>query len=212
MRHEKVAGWEDYETSGIPGLRDIEQSVIAEILNERGCPADVLFDAGSGVFHADFRIVGLEVPRVLEVDIPNPNTVVTKKGKADPSDVTRFTFKIRHDPDACMYPHCVIETLKNGQAVTKIASPGVKTARRDEFGRLAQLNAARFETVELPPEEQPVAEQQAATETEHQPQVFAATLLSLPAESATQAGQPRSQLKTWAVSLIDRCIRWFRRN
>jgi hypothetical protein len=69
-------------------------------------PADVLFDIRHGNHRIGQAILPFQVGQ-LQQDFPiekNGQTVV-------------YTYRVRHKPEGCMYPHCEVEIRSNGQLI-----------------------------------------------------------------------------------------------
>lgn len=135
MRHPPLADDLGYAFE-IPGHRVEDQSVNSEKLNQPdGNPRDVLFDTRFGNHHIEMQIARLGAGEVRSLDIPNINTI-RKNGKGEIiQDADRYRFEVVHKPTPCMYPHCEIITLKNGER--KPVSSGIKSAIRWAFAQIA---------------------------------------------------------------------------
>jgi hypothetical protein len=91
-------------------------------------PEDCLYDGKDGKHCFDFGVAELAVGKIQSLS------------KAHPQEQDSvYTFKIRHDPLECMYPHCEIRTYKGGSEVGEIKPPSVKTWLRLELSRIASL-------------------------------------------------------------------------
>jgi hypothetical protein len=72
-------------------------------------PQDVLFNIVDGNHHVGSTILAFEVRQVRQ-QIPQSvnNQVVT------------YSFRLKHKPEDCMYPHCEIEVWENGRLVDRV--------------------------------------------------------------------------------------------
>jgi hypothetical protein len=85
-------------------------------------PSDVLFNIKDGRRYFNQGIVQLKVSDVERIECSHPTL---------PNQ--RFTLKLIHDPEECMYPHSIIGVYLNGQKIEKIKPNQVKTAIRDSL-------------------------------------------------------------------------------
>ncbi len=147
LRHHPLKPDESYTETGIPGFTTKQQSVISRDLNPSGGPKDVLYDGGEGVYREDQVVAGMCIRAIAP--LPNERSRVRKSDGTETVDV--YSFLIVHDPDGCMYPHCVIKILK-GEQESVVNNTTLKTAIRQYFGKLVEPNAAALAATPAPPE------------------------------------------------------------
>jgi len=150
MRHERLAPGEGYG-SCIPGHKSMEdQSVNSHAINRFGVPRDVLFDIEEGRHYWDHQIACFDVSDISQLDLPNDNSIQyrdrDKKIIKKPAD--RFTFRVLHEPEERMYPHCIIQAHRNG-APAKEVPKSMRTIIQRRFAKLAEQRRdfmTRFDT------------------------------------------------------------------
>lgn len=139
MRHKKIEGAYD---GNIPDHRIEDQSVHSKLMNEpTGCPEDVLYDSKNGDHFSEleYSYAIFDHLSIKSLDLPNINTEVKKDGVVvTPADVC--TFKVRHDPTPCLYPHCEIILHVNGERKNKLASRYMKRLIKSKFAIIAEKN------------------------------------------------------------------------
>lgn len=114
------------------------QSFNSHALNEPdGNPRDVLYDTETGRHRLELQIARVGVDDIRSLDIPNDNTVVKDAMGKIIEYRDRYRFEVVHKPTPCMYPHCQLVTLKNGQQ-KPVNSSDMKTAIREAFAELAE--------------------------------------------------------------------------
>lgn len=91
-------------------------------------PKDCLYDGENGKHCLNFGVAEFCVESIEALT------------KAHPQEKdTVYTFRVKHVPLECLYPHCEIWAYKNGAPVEEIKPASVKTWLRDELSRLAKL-------------------------------------------------------------------------
>ena len=90
-------------------------------------PMDCLFDATGGGHCLGFAVAEFRVQQVENLSNMHPTT-------GEP-----YTFKVRHDPLECLYPHCEIRTLQAGKVIEEITPKSIKTWLKQELARLAVI-------------------------------------------------------------------------
>jgi hypothetical protein len=140
MRHPPLPAGESYHLE-IPQHKCLEdQSANSEKLNvPNGVPQDVLYNTKHGRHHTSWQIARLPVGEILGLRIPNANTLRLNIDGTVKQQADVFSFEVIHEPDPCMYPHCVIYALKNGKRPKEVAS-GIRSEIRAEFARIAESN------------------------------------------------------------------------
>jgi hypothetical protein len=73
------------------------------------CPEDVLFDTKAGNHRNGWSILTFEVERVIQFRWEHPDTQ------------KQFTLELKHDPEACMYPHSGICLIYDGAQREKVS-------------------------------------------------------------------------------------------
>jgi hypothetical protein len=123
----------------IPEFRLQDQSGNSQLINyPNGDPRDVLFNTKTGDHYVGHQIARLPVAAIRQFKFPNPSSIRYKNGRKL-NEPDEFTFDVKHDPTACMYPHCVIRTSRNGEDLgKKHVAEGVRTAVRVGFAELAE--------------------------------------------------------------------------
>ena len=133
--------------SCIPGHDHFtDQSVNSDLLNEGGEPADVLINIKTGEIKHGYQYAKLPVEEILRIRFFNENTRKYDKNGKLSSDGDEFSFEVFHDPDVCMYPHCIIKAYKNGTEVKQIKSATIKTTIRDFFAQIAEAERLKCES------------------------------------------------------------------
>ncbi len=56
-----------------------------------------------------------------------------------PDDKQPYTFKSIHDPEECMYPHSIVQVLKEGTKVSEIKPSSVKSLIRTEYEKTIKI-------------------------------------------------------------------------
>jgi hypothetical protein len=153
VRHPPLPSGESYGIT-IPDHRVLNQSANSKLLNRGGKACDVLYDTRNGNHWLHYEIAKLDVTEILDLTLPNENTVQrNREGKVIcPGDV--YSFRVQHKPAPCMFPHCEIVALKNGAELTQINSNTMKTTIRAKFARMAEK--ARTQMAEVWYREVPV--------------------------------------------------------
>ena len=139
MRHERIEG---AYLNSIPNHRVEDQSVHSKLLNlEFGCPEDVLYDSKNGNHFAEseYSYAVFDHLSIKKLDIPNLNTIMKKDGIVV-KNADRYTFKVKHDPTPCIYPHCEIILVVNDREKEKLGSRHMKALIRTHFARIAEKN------------------------------------------------------------------------
>lgn len=90
-------------------------------------PSDALYDGANGNHCFDFGVVQFSVGRVESLGTPHPETHAP------------FTFRVKHDPIECIYPHCEIETYLDGILIPDIKPKSVKTWLRNKFREIGTI-------------------------------------------------------------------------
>jgi hypothetical protein len=75
-------------------------------------PADVLFDIKHGNHRIGHPILPFEVKQLQQ-----------EFSREENGQQVIYSYRIRHDPEDCKYPHCEIEVWSKGQLVTDV--PGI---------------------------------------------------------------------------------------
>lgn len=106
-------------------IKTTRTSVIRE--RDTHSPTDALFDGAEGKHCKHFGVATLPVEAIerLEKSLPNADR--------------KFTFKVKHVPMECMYPHCEIHAFENGIWIPEIKPSSVKTWLRIELSKIAVL-------------------------------------------------------------------------
>lgn len=78
-------------------------------------PADVLFDIKHGNHRIGQPILPFQV-RQLQQDFP----------REEGGKTVIYSYRVRHKPERCMYPHCEVEVWSNGRLIRDVKQiPGV---------------------------------------------------------------------------------------
>lgn len=80
---------------------------------------DVLYDDEHGQHMFGWGVVEITVGVIESLRYTNPVT----------ND--QVTFKLRHDPKPCMYPHSEVDVLVNGEPVAELKTRTIRLAARD---------------------------------------------------------------------------------
>lgn len=101
-------------------------SVVRKLLTHG--PQDCLYDGQNGRHCLDFGVAELSVLGIESLTKMHPQ-----------EKDTVYTFRVKHVPLECLYPHCEIWTFKNGSAVEEIKPASVKTWLRGRLSELARI-------------------------------------------------------------------------
>jgi hypothetical protein len=140
MRHPPLARGIGYG-SKIPGHDKLgDQSANSRLLNKScGSPTDVLYDTADGNHLWTWGIAGFSVRQITQLSLPNPNTAFRRvHGQPIPPDV--YSFRVRHSPMPCMYPHCEIYAFKNNTERLHDIRNSMRTTIRRQFAQMADRN------------------------------------------------------------------------
>lgn len=128
----------------IPGHDNLEdQSVNSHRINLFGTPRDVLFDIRKGAHYWNHQIACFVVGDIRRLNVPNEKSIQRRPDGTPRNEPNRFTFVVQHSPNSVMYPHCEILAKRDGREAKKVA-PGVKTAIRSQFAKLAEQRRAEM--------------------------------------------------------------------
>ncbi len=97
----------------------------------------MLYDTKTGDHYFDLQIARLPVADILALRIPNENTIIYNKDGSIREPAKVFSFEVKHEPTPCMYPHCAIYALRDGDRPRKVAS-GIQSAIRLAFAQIAE--------------------------------------------------------------------------
>ncbi len=91
-------------------------------------PSDVLFSIkDKNHFFRSHKIVSLKVQEIEGLK------------EIHPDDQEIYSFKVIHDPEDCMYPHCIVQVLKNGKNVPGIKPSSVKSKIREKIEKMVDF-------------------------------------------------------------------------
>ncbi len=130
QEHDKISGHDHLE----------DQSVNSKLLNTPdGKCSDVLLDPTTGEPRPGWGAVAIAHQSILEFEFEDPSQLKkVAESRTPPTEpVDRYTFKVRHDPTTCMYPHCVIELYRGDKLITDLKNKTVQTYIRTEFSKYA---------------------------------------------------------------------------
>jgi hypothetical protein len=141
MRHAPVDPEVGYG-SCIPGhVHLANQSVNSHAINRFGVPRDVLYNIKNGEHFWDMEIACFRVGDVHQVDEPNENTTKYRdRAKTIILKQDRFTFRVEHDPENEMYPHCIVRAHRNGKPTNNVPDTMATVIQR-KFAKLAKERA-----------------------------------------------------------------------
>lgn len=83
---------------------------------------DVLFDIKAGKHFLSYGVIEFQVGFVEALSFRHPD---------DKNDI--YSFKIKHEPEECMYPHSVLMVLLNKKECNKLQPKSLRSLFRDEL-------------------------------------------------------------------------------
>lgn len=120
----------------LSGVQCCNQSANSELLNEKGSPADVTYDMQAGGLKPGRRVACFSVSDLRSLSFPNEFARVNIGGREVPV-LDEYSFDVEHIPTGCMYPHCEIKTIYQGEKKAKINNGHFRAVIRSEFKKLA---------------------------------------------------------------------------
>lgn len=143
MRHPPLPDGQGYGFNGvkIPSHDHLaDQSVNSKLLNvPDGHPCDVLFNTKDGNHYSAFQIACFVVSEIRDIKIGNPNTIQKDRLGNTIKSADVYTFDVKHQPTPCMYPHCIVQAMKNNNQIeNKQIRDVMKTLIRSRFAELAE--------------------------------------------------------------------------
>lgn len=134
LRHEACGG--DEYIGQIPIPRKVEdQSVNRGKYSDS--PLDVLYDTENGNHYTQWQIAKLQVGPVEKIEFRYREPLDPLK---EPKRNELYTLKVLHDPTRCMYPHSVMQLMKNNAKFDqKEAMNSAKTVIRRDVCKIANL-------------------------------------------------------------------------
>ncbi len=140
MRHRPLEGGGPY-VNQIPGHDHLgDQSVNSDKINTPdGHPCDVLYDTRGHDQnrYKNWQIARLKVRDVIDLHLPNENTIHRDRDGKIITDADVYTFSVKHTPAFCMYPHCEINAFKNGSRVSDVRN-AMRSVIRRKFAHIAE--------------------------------------------------------------------------
>lgn len=89
---------------------------------------DALYNILSQDHYFNYGIVQLKVKDIESITFDHP---VTKN--------TKYTLKVVHRPEDCLYPHVEIFTFENGEAKSDIKPSSIKTKVKQEYAKRCKI-------------------------------------------------------------------------
>ena len=98
-------------------------------------PNDTLYSIKSSEHYFDYGVVKIRVEEIIGLRIDEE---VMEKN-AIQNVVGVYSFSVIHKPEKCMYPHGVVQNLKDGHIVEKIKPKLIKVLIRDMLRNLSDV-------------------------------------------------------------------------